>query len=165
MWDDDLWFATTLNWAEWVLYVFHALKRSTGIDISWHDGDDLDNYYYVDLTCEYFQISINRNDLQYSRGDIKEDYGFDANACMRVERFTARYQEGREQLVNFLRLVTEERGEDFLWLVEDNIILKKQGGYFYTEVTEKYLTSVGEKKPYPFELLGPYYKNLIVKED
>lgn len=161
MCDDDLWISTTLSWLEWVLYVFDALRRSTGVDIEIYEGDDLDNYYYVDFVCKYFNMGICRRHLRY-RDDTKEDYGFDGNICMTIEYYHIR--EGWEQVIKFLRLLTEERKEDFLWLYNYTIILKKQGEEFYTEATEEYQKRYWEAQ-YPFELLGPYYEKLIVKED
>ncbi len=163
MCDDDLWFITTLSWFAWAHYIFYALKRNTGVNIKIFEGDDLDSYYYVDFSCKYFNIGICRYDLCY-RNNIKADYDFDGNVCMRIDYFCARYEEGKSELVKFLRLVTEERQEDFLWLDEDTIILQKRGESFYTEATEKYIKSAG-RQPYPFEFLGPYYENLVVKKD
>lgn len=164
MCDDDVWFTTMLSWFEWVYYIFYALKRSTGVAIKIFEGDDFDKYYYVSFACEYFTITISRDDLQYSKDDIKEDYGFNGNVCMSIDYFSSRLEEDWKQVVKFLRLVTDERQEDFLWLHEDTIILKKQGEKFYTEATEAYQKETSTIR-YPFELLGPYYEKLIVKED
>lgn len=163
MCDDDVWFITTLSWFAWAYYIFHALKRSTGVNVEMYEEDDVDNYYRVDFVCEYFNIAISRNDLQSSKNDVKEDYGFDRNVCMSIDYFSARLEEGWEQVVKFLRLVTDERQEDFLWLDESTIILKKQGEEFYTEATEAYQKETSTIR-YPFELLGPYYNKLKVKE-
>lgn len=141
--ENELWFFTEMDLVTWTRYICQALERSADTEVKYDEYSDS-----ITLSCKYFTVFIDTDEL-IGADVVEEYYGFIGNVAMIVQMFNRYYYEGVEQLIKLLRLVMDERKEDFLFLENgDLLVLKRQNNCLYTKISE------GHSTQYPFEILG-----------
>ncbi len=141
--DNSLWFYISMDIKLWAQQIFSMLERCSNVEMSYLDKNE-----YVVIVCESFSIIIDVDDVSGVEM-IENIFGFVGNVCMRIQLFNRYYYEGVEILIKLLRLIINERDEDFLLLENGElVVLCRQKGFLYTELPKEHSTE------YPFELLG-----------
>lgn len=141
--DNDLWFNTEMNISMWTRYIYQLLKSNTDVEVTYKEYSN-----YISIWCKYFTFSVDKEEL-IGADMVEEVFGFSGNVQMSVQMFNNCYEEGMRQLINLLRLVLEERKEDFLLLENgDVVVLKRKENHLYTEISREY------SRQYFLEVLG-----------
>lgn len=147
--DNDLWFNTQMNISMWTRYIYQLLKNNIDVKVTYKEYSN-----YISICCKYFTFSVDKEEL-IGVDMVEEVFGFSGNIQMSVQMFNNCYEEGMKQLINLLRLVLEEKEEDFLLLENgDVVVLKRMGNHLYTDISREY------SKQYSLETLGRPVKHL-----
>ena len=108
--DYELVFLSEMSLIEWAKYICNVLKKKLGTKVEYKEHSD-----YISINCEYMSFIIDTDEI-IGIDVIKEVFSFEANISIRVQIFGKVFKNGIELLFMLLKLIMEDRKEDFLLL-------------------------------------------------
>lgn len=146
--DYELVFLSDMSLLEWARYICDLLKKKTSIKVEYKEHLD-----YISIGCEYMSFIIETDEI-VGMDVIKEVFSFEANMSIRIQIFGRVFKNGIELLFALLKIIIEDRREDFLLLENGSeVILKRTGEDICTHIPKGYETD------FPFALLGREIRN------